>query len=149
MNTPAKLLGTLQQHWGWSGLQAREIIGRNAFGNLLVIDDQGLYWRICPEELFCGIAAQTAEEFARLSETEEFRLDWDMERLVEKARRHVGALDAGWVYCFVIPPVFGGAYEVDNIKAVPIEQLVAFSGDWAQEIKDLPDGAQIKLRVID
>ena len=137
------------QHWGWTGLTAQEIVGRNAFGNILVLDQAGRYWRICPEALSCEPMADTAEGFGQHTQRRDFEEDWDMERLVGLARNAVGPLETGTVYYLVVPAVLGGAYGVDNIRTAPLEQVIALSGDWAREIKDLPDGAQIKLRLID
>jgi hypothetical protein len=72
-----------------------------------------------------------------------------MSNLVKLARKNFGRLRNGWVYYLVIPSVFGGQYDVSNIRPVPIEELIEHSGDWAFFIKGLPDGAQILLRVID
>ena len=30
--------------WGWTGLNAVEVLGENAFGNLIVRDEDGMYW---------------------------------------------------------------------------------------------------------
>jgi hypothetical protein len=45
--------------------------------------------------------------------------------------------------------VLGGEYIISNIKTAPLIELIRFSGDLANQIKDLPDGAQIQLKVID
>ena len=144
-----KMLDTLNKHWGWSGLNGIEIVGRNPFGNLLVLDETQAYWRICPEELSCEIVAANSQEYMQLMAREDFQIDWDMSNLVDLARKHLGPLRDGWAYYLVIPSIFGGPYDASNIRCVPIEELIAHSGDWGLEVRDLPDGAQIKLRVID
>ena len=144
-----KLLEIVNASWGWIGLNAVEIVGRNAFGNLLVVDDAGKYWRICPEELSCEVVSDDAAEFSSLVESEEFQVDWEMSRIVELAKANLGEIPSGRVFYLVIPGIFGGPYDETNIKSVPLGELISFSGYWAEEIKDLPDGAQIKLRIID
>jgi hypothetical protein len=49
----------------------------------------------------------------------------------------------------VIPGVLSGSYEVSNIKSAPLAELVRFSGDLGRQIRDLPDGADIELKVVD
>ena len=39
--------------WGWAGIQPEEVVGENDFGNLIVKDVAGKYWRICPEDVYC------------------------------------------------------------------------------------------------
>ncbi|WP_054005652.1 T6SS immunity protein Tdi1 domain-containing protein [Cypionkella psychrotolerans] len=143
------LLSEISEHWGWSGLKAIEIAGQNEFGNFLIEHEDGSFWRICPEELGCEVVAKNAGEFSRLTKNHDFLLDWEMSELVELARRNLGALEAGWVYYLVIPSVFGGEYEATNIRAVPLGELIEFSGNWALAVKDLPDGVQVEVRIID
>lgn len=143
------ILSKIQKHWGWTGLKGIEIVGRNEFGNFLVLDEEQAYWRICPEELSCEIVAKNPRDYLGLVEDENFQADWRMSNLVELAREHLGSLKQGWAYYLVIPGVFGGQYDVSNIRTVPLDELIGLSGDWALAIRDLPDGAQIKLTVID
>lgn len=143
------MLGKINEHWGWTGLKAIEILERNEFGNFLLLDENQTYWRICPEELSCEVVAENSKAHHRLLEDEEFQVDWEMSNLVKLAREHLGDLSEDRTYYLVIPGIFGGQYDTSNIRTVPIGELIGHSGDWAAAIKDLPDGAQIKLRVID
>jgi hypothetical protein len=72
-----------------------------------------------------------------------------MDALVKTAYRVVGSLKPDRAYCLKIPGILGGAYDETNIASAPISELVTFSGDLAYQIKDLPDGAQIRLEVGD
>ena len=72
-----------------------------------------------------------------------------MQALVTKAQEHLGPLSEGRKYCLVTPGVLGGEYAISNIKTAPLVELVRISGDLASQIKDLPDGAQIQLKVVD
>ena len=145
----AALVDQINRYWGWTGLNAAEVVGRNEFGNFLVLDKDGTFWRICPEQLACDIVADTPAEFESLINDPEFNLDWQMSAIVEIARKKFGPQKVGWVYYLVIPDLFGGLYDEVNIQTVPINQLIAHSGEWAFAIKDLPEGGQIRLRVID
>ncbi|MFZ1727896.1 MAG: T6SS immunity protein Tdi1 domain-containing protein [Albidovulum sp.] len=144
-----ELVAEINQSWGWIGLDAVEVVGQNAFGNLLIKDKAGAYWRLCPEELSCELVASSNEELAELLADCEFLLDWDMEELITAARLKVGLLDHGQVYCFVPPPVLSGSYDDQNIVTIPLRELVRLSGDIAAQIRDLPDGTIIELDVID
>jgi len=48
-----------------------------------------------------------------------------------------------------IPGALGGEYAISNIKTAPLVELVRFSGDLGRQIADLPDGAQIEIKVVD
>ncbi|MCB1329706.1 MAG: DUF1851 domain-containing protein [Maritimibacter sp.] len=143
------MLKAINKYWGWTGMNGTDIVGQNTFCNLLILGDQGRYWRICPEELSCKVVARDAEEFQKLIADEDFQLDWNMSNLVALARRGLGPLEPGHAYYLVIPAVFGGPYDATNIRTVPLAELIHHAGDWARAIKDLPEGGQIELGVIE
>ncbi len=139
------MLDIIHTAWSWTGLYPAEVIAINPFGNVLVRAVDGAYWRICPEEWSCERIAGNADEFAALSRTEEFRTDWEMARLVALARKKLGPLPEGRCYCLKRPAVVGGKYTAGNLGTIALSELIAFSGDMAEQIKDVPDGAQIEI----
>jgi hypothetical protein len=143
------LISEIREAWGWVGINPLEVVGENDFGNLIVKDVNAKYWRICPEDVYCKVVANNREELDNLSRDQEFLADWYMTALVEQAKEHVGPLTDGRKYCLVIPGVLGGAYDVSNIKSVPLVELIRLSGDIGRQIRDLPDGAEIQLKVVD
>ncbi len=143
------VIDEIKEAWGWIGIDPIAVVGENDFGNLIIEDSEGKYWRLCPEDLYCKIVANNREELDRLSVDQEFLADWYMEGLAEQAKDQLGVLIDGEKYCFVTPGTLGGEYAVSNIKTAPLLKMIRFSGDVANQIKELPDGAQIKLKVVD
>lgn len=137
----------LRVSWGWVGLDPIEVVGENDFGNLIIKDKSGRYWRLCPEELSCEVVAQNREELDDLSHNQEFLHDWYMRNLVIEAKEKLGPLAEGRKYCLKIPGILGGEYGGSNLATVPLVELVRFSGDVAQQIIDLPSGTKIELKV--
>jgi len=140
-----ELIEIVKDAWGFTGLIPVRVIDVNAFGNLLVEDADGRTWRICPEELSCKIAATTPQEIEKIRSSD----DWSMGRLVDLATAAHGRPVEGRCFCLKIPAVLGGKYDVSNIGTVTIAELIAFSGDLASQIKDLPDGAPITFKFLD
>jgi len=143
------IIEEISSAWGWSGIQPEEVVGENDFGNLIVKDVAGLYWRICPEDVYCEVIAKNREELDALSTDQEFLADWYMQALVEQAEEKLGPLNEGRKYHFVIPGLLGGEYGASNFQTVPLIEQIRFSGDLGRQIKELPDGAQVKLKVIE
>ncbi|MDM5263517.1 DUF1851 domain-containing protein [Sulfurovum sp. XTW-4] len=139
----------IKESWGWIGINPVEVIGENDFGNLMIKDTDGKFWRLCPEDVYCEIVAQNQEELDTLSKDQEFLEDWYMRALVDVAQDKLGPLEEGKKYYLVIPGALGGEYGIDNIKTAPLVEIIRYSGDVGKQIKDLPDGAQVKLKVID
>lgn len=133
--------------WGWTGIDPLELVEENAFGNLLIKDNDGKFWHLCPEELSCEMIAADDKAFAALWQDEEFLTDWTMQNLVAEAREKLGPLIGGKKYCFKIPGVLGGEYGGDNLAMVPLAELVHFSGELAFKLKDLPEGAKVRLKL--
>ena len=145
MNIVDKIKGS----WGWVGIEPLEVVGENDFGNLIIKDVLGKYWRLCPEELYCKVVAKNHSELDVLSSDQEFLADWHMEALVQVAEDKLGPLEEGEKYYMVIPGILGGEYGISNIKTLSLVELIKLSGDLAKQIQDLPDGAQVKLKVVD
>jgi hypothetical protein len=143
------LLDEIRQYWGWAGIEPVDIVGENDFGNLIVEDEEGKYWRLCPEDCYCEVVAGSREELGRLQTDQEFLQDWYMRDFVALANDLCGPLSQGRKYCLKIPGVLGGAYGRDNLATAPLVELVRLSGDIARQIKDLPDSAQIRLRTVE
>ena len=139
----------IKEAWGWVGIDPSEIVGENDFGNLMIKDFIGKYWRLCPEDLYCEVVANNREELDHLSSDQEFLSDWYMQTLVEQAQGHLGSLTNDRKYCFVIPGVLGGEYSISNIKTAPITEMIRLSGNLAKQVKELPDGEKVQLHVID
>ena len=143
------IVDEIKESWGWVGIDPLEVVGENDFGNLMIKDIEGKYWRLCPEDLYCKVVAQNRAELDALSTDQEFLADWYMKALVEVAKDKLGPLEEDRKYYLVIPGVLGGEYGINNIKTLPLAELIRLSGDLGKQIKDLPDGAQVKLKVVD
>lgn len=143
------IVDEIHQSWGWIGLDPVEVVGENDFGNLIIEDTEGRYWRLCPEECECRLVAANRQALDALSADQEFLQDWYMRELVALAREKCGPLPEGRKYCLKTPGILGGEYAGDNLATVPLLELVASSGDIARQLQDLPDGATVRLKVVD
>ena len=144
-----QLLDEVRSAWGWVGIEPVDVVDDNDFGNLILKDVRGQYWRLCPEDLYCEVVASSREELDRLANDQEFLSDWYMRSLVDQAFQRFGALAPDRKYCLKIPGVLGGEYGGDNLGTIAFNELIRASGHIAQQIADLPDGATIKLSVTD
>lgn len=144
-----ELNNEIRSAWGWTGLEPAKIIAENDFGNLIIEDKKGSYWRFCPEECSCTSIAANHGELQSLRNDPDFSEDWEMVRIVEVARRACGPLSEGRKYALKIPACLGGDYVAENIAIVPLLELIGFSGSIALQIKDMADRTDIELKVID
>jgi hypothetical protein len=141
------ILKAVQDAWGWCGIVPDELVSENDFGNIILKDEENRFWRLCPEDLYCNIVANSISEYNALIKDEEFLSDWFMASMVQEAKKALGELKEGYKYYMVIPGALGGEYGGSNVKTLPLRELIHMSGDIAKKIKDLPDGAQVELTV--
>jgi hypothetical protein len=144
-----ELIAIVKESWGWAGLDPDQIVGDNDFGNLMVKDHSGRYWRLCPEDLYCRVVAESRPELDALSHNQEFLRDWYMNELVAQAKERLGPLRPGYKYCLKIPGLLGGEYGGGNLASIPIGELISASGHIARQVADLPDGAKVRLSIVD
>jgi hypothetical protein len=128
----------INEAWGWTGLHAVEVLGENAFGNLIVRAEDGMYWRLSPPDLRCEPVAEDRAALDALSYNQEFLDGWYMPDQVRLAETTLGPLTAGRKYCLKIPSALGGHYGRDNLAIVPLHALIRFAGEGAQQFDGLP-----------
>ena len=143
------IIKEVKDSWGWVGIEPVEVVAENEFGNLILRDNEGKFWRLCPEDVYCKVIANSIEEYNELVKDDEFNEDWFMESMVVEAQKRLGPLKEGYKYYLVIPGILGGEYSGKNIQTVPFHEVIGYSGDIGLQIKDLPDGAEVKLKVVD
>jgi hypothetical protein len=141
------LLQAIADGWGWKLGSPVEIVETNCFGNVIVRNEAGQYFRIMPEEWDCQLLARSSEELETKRRQPEFTRDWQMSLLVERAEALHGPLSEGEVYYLVVPGILGGKYAEENIRKISLSELVSYAGSMARQIEDVPDGAKIKIVV--
>ena len=141
------LLEAIAEGWSWKLGEPVAIIATNRFGNAIVRNKAGHFFRIMPEEWQCELLAQSLIELEEKRSTEDFILDWEMTALVERAESALGPLAEGEVYYLVLPGLLGGTYAEENIRKIALRELLAFSGEMARQIDDVPDGGSVILTV--
>ncbi len=142
------ILNEIKDAWGWVGIEPQEVVIENEFGNLIVKDFNDKFWRLCPEDVYCELVAESIEEYNVLIKNEEFLEDWSMTAMVQEAEGSLGKFKPGYKYHMVIPGVLGGEYGGSNVKVAPLLEIIRFSGDLGKQIENLPDGAQVELKVV-
>jgi len=128
----------INEAWGWVGLNAVAVLGTNPFGVLLLLDDEGRYWRLSPQDLLCEPVASSPADVVALSYNQAFLDDWYMPDRVHLAETTLGPLVGDRKYCLKIPTSLGGDFQSDNLAMVPLGELIRFAGEGAQQFDGLP-----------
>ena len=91
--------------------------------------------------------AEMSEDFWRKINQAESANDWLMIPLVDQLVAAGKTLGPGRCYSFIIPPVLGGEYSVENTASLNVQEHFGVYASIHDQIKELPDGAQVRLRV--
>ncbi len=86
-----------------------------------------------------GWAARILKEYSRMT-------GW---RLCHDWQDVHGALPLGHRLFPKMPFVGGGKEEVDNMAAMPITEVIGFYTDLAAQIRDMPEGGEIEIRLVE
>ena len=143
------MIETVKEAWGWVGINPTEIITENEFGNLILKDVENKFWRLCPEEVYCEVIAKSIGEYNLLIMNRDFLDDWNMTALVRGALKKLGPLKEGFKYYLAVPGILDGDYSENNIKTASFDKIIRWSGELGNQVKDLPEGAEVELNAID
>ncbi|CAA6824828.1 MAG: DUF1851 domain-containing protein [uncultured Thiotrichaceae bacterium] len=143
LGTTMDIIQTVKDAWGWTGIAPVEVVTENDFANFILKDEADKFWRLCPEDVYCKVVADSIEAYNKLITDEDFVYDWFVDAYVEDAKATLGELTEGQKYTLIIPGALDGDYDGDNMKIAPIEDIICASGALGKQIKDLPDGSKI------
>ena len=142
------LIKTINSYWGWTGVVAERVRAQSPMGHLLISDAQDSFYYIDPDGMAIVALGSREQAQAHLDEPEANQL-WCGGELVESARGLLGEPPEGSVFALKPHAMLAGEYAPENMCIMPLEDLIAFSGDVARQIKDLPDGSKIRIEVTD
>ncbi len=142
------IIESVKNYWGWVGIDPIKVIAENEFGNLILKDSTGKFWRLCPEDVYCDVIADSDAQYNELVKDEEFNQDWFNEVTLQMAVNKFGPLKEDNKFTLAVPADLGGEYKASNLKMVPFERVIQFFGDLAKEIHDAEDGTKIKVSSI-
>ncbi len=73
--------------------------------------------------------------------------DWFLAPLVDLLEAGGRSLQPDQCYSFIKPLGLGGALTAENVMTIPIREHFKCWGDVFRQIEDLPDGAEVILKV--
>jgi hypothetical protein len=149
VNISADQAELLLGDWRWLIGDDKNALLITASGDAFLADPHGnVLWL----ETGGGELVQVAgsiEDFQTALTDETNQREWLFAPVVAALRMSGKILEPGECYGFRMPAVLGGAYDGDNRVAISAREHFGFTGYLHRQIKDLPDGTQIKLKWTD
>ena len=133
----------------WADMLPKEprILGVTLFADVILTDREGAVHLLQPAAAGIDRIAGSEEEFRdRLPVDED---GWQLRGLADRCRAAGKICGERQCYAFTILPLLGGEYTVENIWTCPWREWFGFTADMYAQTKDQPDGARIRIQIVD
>jgi hypothetical protein len=138
----------LLAEWRWLLGGRLRLIGWSSAGDLFYIDEAARICRLDTGAAEIEVVADSGIAFNSLSEDSEQADDVFLLPVVRSFESIHGALPEGHCLGFRMLPVLGGTYTIENRHAISIAEHASLTGYLHRQIRDLPDGTAIRLKVV-
>lgn len=131
--------------WAWLLPKELTVWMTNRYGDLFLIFDDGSIHLL---DLGAGTIERLADnknDFCDKIDDDDKANQWLMIALVDRLVKAGKLLSEGRCYSFIIPPVLGGQYSVENTATLKITEHYGVYASIHQQINNLPDGAKVSL----
>jgi hypothetical protein len=133
--------------WNWLLTDIDKVILVSKIGDLFLQDKNAcVYWLATDSGEFTQIA-KDVNEFQQLLNDESLVDNWFLPGLVEELQNAGIFLGEDQVYSYKMLPAIGGIYSIENIEPTNISVHFAFTGQIHEQIKDLPEGTHINIKL--
>ncbi|EIZ78224.1 hypothetical protein WSK_3199 [Novosphingobium sp. Rr 2-17] len=142
----SRAVNALNAAWGWTGVRFAEVVAHSLMGHLVVVDADDGYHYVDPD---LGNVVPLGDETAAKEHMDkrETQVLWRANTLVDAAVKRLGPVAMGEVYSLTPQALIAGDYAPENLIRVDLIDLIFTTGDIARQVRDLPDGAPVQLKV--
>jgi hypothetical protein len=117
----------------------------NLFGDAFFVDQSGSVHMLQRAAASSEQVSPSLDDFwKRVEEDEE---GWQLRPLADSCAAAGKILGDGECYAFVQLPFLGGDYSLDNVRVGSWKEWFALTADLYNQVKDLPDGAEVRINV--
>jgi hypothetical protein len=138
---------TILANWAWLLPEEMTVWMMNRYGDLFLIFDDGSIHMLDVGAGTIDRLANDKDDFCAKIDQGSNANQWLMIPLVDRLVEADKLPSEGHCYSFVIPPLLGGQYSVENSVTLRIAEHYSVYASIHQQIKDLPDGTEVRLKV--
>lgn len=139
----------LTESWTWLIGTDKKVLLISAIGDMFLTDNSNkVYWLDVGSGKLKLVADRIQDFDEKLKNIEQVN-EWFMIDLTTDLRLSDKKLKNGQVYSYYKLPIIGGDYTVDNFAPLSIEEHFRYLGEIHKQIKDLPDGTKVEIKVVD
>jgi hypothetical protein len=137
----------LFEDWRWLvGTSAQPILITSLGDAFFQENSEKVFWLDVGRSKYSQVA-ESQKDFEQKMKINENITEWFMPNLVAALITQLGTLKPHSCYSFLRLPVLGGDYLEKNFAQADIEVHFSLTGQICRQIKDLPEGSKIKLKL--
>jgi hypothetical protein len=139
----------LREHWRWLLGDEWTPLMFSAIGDVFIEVAAGTVWWLSTATGSLQQVAESQQQFAELLGGE--RTDeWFLPGLVDVLHSQGKMLEVDQCYTYAILPIFSqGSFSAENMHPVSAAEHFSLSGHVHKSIRQLPDGAQVRVTIAD
>ena len=135
--------------WRWKLGGAAKVVALSRSGDAFVVQPGGqIQWLDTGAGEVQSVAGSQTEFEALLDDPRESARLLLASVVQEFERRH-GPFPPGTCLGFTKLPALGGAYSIENRYRLSAAEHFGVTGDLHRQLRDLPDGAKVQIRVVE
>jgi hypothetical protein len=134
--------------WSWLLPQDEFTIWlMNCYGDLILVFEDGTVNMLDIGNGSLEKISETKEEFCAGVDDRDNANNWFLISLVDRLMKTGKILENGCCYSFIVPPILGGEYTVENTATLNFGEHYGVYASIHKQVKDLPGGTQVGLLV--
>lgn len=137
----------LLAEWRWLYPNQARLVARNAFGDIFIADETGQIMRIDVAVGKLEVVAASEVQFREFAQNTENRESWFAESDEQRFSAKGLIPDKTQCIAFDIPLVFADSGKTGKPYIADVYEQVSFLGDVNRQIKDMPDGGKVSLKI--
>jgi hypothetical protein len=139
----------LLESWYWLIGNDKEPILISSVGDVFLQDKAGICYWLNVGEGIIEIVAENPSEFKTRLIDKEIVEEWFLVNLVAELKRNGIELTKNKLYGYKTLPILGGEYKPENFELTDIKVHFELSGQIHKQIKDLPNGTKVNIKITD
>src|ERR1700677_1290474 len=142
-------ISQMLEFWRWLIPVTYQPLFVTALGDLfLAAPDESVWWLDMGDGQLKAVAASD-DEFRRGIADHDNNGLWFGALLVDRLRAAGKFLSAGEGYCYLLLPMRGGEFEPANFRVYDVVHHLRIWGPIHEKLREVPDGTDIVLNVVD
>jgi hypothetical protein len=133
--------------WRWRFSGRVDIVMISNLGDLFLQDEEGLLFWLQTDGGALEKIADNSDQFTQLLNDEQTLDIWLLPAFVEKLVAAGQTLKNNEVYSPKTLTVLGGSYDPENFWPTDMKVHLKFTGVICEQIKDLPDGTPVNIKI--